>query len=350
MTGYAAHYFNNNKKDKIKAILQTLIGAQDENDPGNTNPGGGSNIFQYVTFRNRNQGEGEQCEENPESTLSFLLNLESDEPSNLPGDDDFGAIIRICDLGYKFPAFRETRCESLEKVSPIMRDSFWKALRVTENTQDLWGQQSYGPLAARDIKDSLSDESNNAEGYRWFAQEVWWSHVCNKDYEKATSNDDYIRCHDKSGNTAACEMPKIGKPDPSRHVEKTLTIMQNARVDGANGPVMNANSLLFFETNKGESPICHKETTAMWRIFSESRNANIDNQPLPGGTYPPESDPPFRMKDTDCRYKNDGTDAGAVWCNEKPFTCHDVRAQQITENCGGGPIIYRQHPVVYCEF
>ncbi|KAH8726885.1 SGNH hydrolase-type esterase domain-containing protein [Phaeosphaeriaceae sp. PMI808] len=149
--------------------------------------------------------------------------------------------------------------------------------------------------------------------------------------------------HQETGNIIIQQLKKYYGRD-----DKVLSIiMQNARVESPGGP--NDNSWLFFQTSKGESPLCHQETTAMWRIFREPQNANIDNPPLLGGIYPPESDPPFRMKDMDCRYKNDRTNAGALWCNDKQFAYYEMREQQ-TRNCGGGPITYRQRPVVYCEF
>lgn len=116
-----SHYFNDDKKDKIRTIFRTILGAKDDNDQGDISEGGGSEIFAHIIITNKDQGDGDDCRDNPDRALAFLINDQNDPLPDPPADDDFQGTIRICDLGYKFPALRETTCDKLdEEVSGKM--------------------------------------------------------------------------------------------------------------------------------------------------------------------------------------------------------------------------------------
>lgn len=236
----------------------------------------------------------------------------------------------------------------------------WKALQLKDGTDDIRGQDGYGAKAVREIKENTSDdESNNADNYRWFAQEVWWSHVCNVDYKPATSNLDYVQCKDKDGNEATCEMPfrdpvtasepptPPPPPPPPPPKTKALSIVMQNYID----EISNENSWLFFGVDVGTSAVCKDEKEAVAKYPAGGDAGTIDNPPWPAGTYA------VNVDNMQCEYKNDGNDnAGALWCNGRDtIVCNreDLMGagEDGTSQCGP-QIIWsvQHHPVVYCEW
>lgn len=53
----------------------------------------------------------------------------------------------------------------------------------------------YGPMNVRTLKDNPSMQPKlNADNYRWFAQEVYWSAACKMEFGPPTDNRDQIKC------------------------------------------------------------------------------------------------------------------------------------------------------------
>ena len=64
---------------------------------------------------------------------------------------------------------------------------------ATEHYIDDHGERGYGPLNTRRFKDNtINDPLLNADQYRWYAQELFWTLHCEKEFKDATSNADYL--------------------------------------------------------------------------------------------------------------------------------------------------------------
>jgi hypothetical protein len=62
-----------------------------------------------------------------------------------------------------------------------------------------YGDAGYGPLNTRNFNKDSNVPASNADQYRWFAQEYYWTVQCKKDYKAPISNADYLKC--KEGDT-----------------------------------------------------------------------------------------------------------------------------------------------------
>lgn len=244
-------------------------------------------------------------------------------------------------------------------------------MQLKDGTDDLHGADGYGPKATREIKENQSDdESNNADNYRWFAQEVWWSHVCNKDYARATSNKDYIECHDKDGNEAACEMPKHDKPstsspppppDTPQPAGKSLQLFwevepvpdKKEEIPGIFGPVpiSTPQDPLYWwywytgEQGKGADP-CNTDPINLDRLYGAPK----------GDSFPIVVDGEWNIKVPDlgeCKYQGIGKvgesgDNGWLHCDGRPAIMCKPDERPI-DNCNSDTTI-KSKAISVCEW
>lgn len=118
---------------------------------------------------------------------------------------------------------------------------------------------------------------------------------------------------------------------------------------------MDEKSWLFFESDWLKQPACRSEKEAV----KKTKNAlgSVEQPPWPGGTYK------LNLFGVECDYKNDGTNAGALWCLEEQPTVpptlaktRNIPCRQETERwykegelCGERGITeHWRHKVVFC--
>jgi len=133
-------------------------------------------------------------------------------------------------------------------------------------------------------------------------------------------------------------------PPPPPAATKALSIILQNTVD----QVGNVNNWLFFATDRGVSALCRKEGTAIANSPAKDGSTLVDNPPWPGGTFK------LRVDNMDCEYKNDGGNAGALWCNGKAISCQEEvargKGEAGSKACETGDVLVQQHPVVFCEW
>jgi len=210
----------------------------------------------------------------------------------------------------------------------------------------------------RTLKENAArDPTTNADNYRWYAQELFWSVVCDFQFGDATNNVDYVACTDSGGYTIACRMPGPDKPQSNPLLPptppastppqtKALSINLQNYID----QIGNVNKWFFYATDRGVSALCGKEKDAVASFLAQDGATLIDNPPWPGGTFK------VKVDGMDCEYKNDGTNAGALWCSGRgAISCQEEHAKgkgekgsKVCENNGDSS--RSQHPVVFCEW
>ncbi|KAL6166153.1 hypothetical protein ACJQWK_07513 [Exserohilum turcicum] len=111
-------------------------------------------------------------------------------------------------------------------------------------------------------------------------------------------------------------------------------------------------SWLFFAGDFGKSSACRKSREAIKKVDGISGDAT--NPPWPGGTYTLNN-----LHGMECDYKNDGTNAGALWCKEgasagknKKIQCEEEATKRVKkfEICPADHGYVMHHRVVKCEW
>jgi len=134
-------------------------------------------------------------------------------------------------------------------------------------------------------------------------------------------------------------------PAPPPKSKALSIILQNYIYEAAN-----ENSWLFFTTSIGVSVLCHSDKDAISKAKTADDPSLVENPPWPGGIFP------LKLDGMDCDYKNDGTNPGALWCNNggdnKVIACQqdDLRWSGKENECETGLWHISQHPVVFCEW
>ena len=144
-----------------------------------------------------------------------------------------------------------------------------------------------------------------------------------------------------NGNPAT---PPQTQPPPAPKKTKALSIiLQNIITE-----IDNTNNWLFLLTDQGQSALCSndKNNKPVLTTPAGGDPSMVDNPPWPGGSYP------FKIDGMDCEYKNDGQNAGALWCKEKngqAISCYadEMKDKKEDKTCDIG--VY-EHAVVYCEW
>jgi hypothetical protein len=104
-------------------------------------------------------------------------------------------------------------------------------------------------------------------------------------------------------------------PEPPKK-SKALSIIFQNYIDEAS----NMNSWLFFRTDIGVSKLCEKDDKASLKVDAGNSDPGLYEHPgWPGGTYP------LKIDGTDCKYMNDGSNVGALFCDDKkdPIECKE---------------------------
>jgi hypothetical protein len=152
--------------------------------------------------------------------------------------------------------------------------------------------------------------------------------------------------HRNAGANGLGSSPDQAPPPPAPKPTQALSIIIQSLIDTGAGAETN---WLFFSTKFGESALCKEDNYAIIKP-KISTDTDIDNPPWPGGSYT------LMIDGMDCEYKNDGTNAGALWCKEKngqPIVCkaEDMRWEKKSKNCvKPGDWRIDQHAVVSCEW
>ncbi|KAF1961810.1 hypothetical protein CC80DRAFT_436156 [Byssothecium circinans] len=133
------------------------------------------------------------------------------------------------------------------------------------------------------------------------------------------------------------------QPEPPKKTQALSVIFQNY-VDEAS----NTNSWLFFRTDIGVSKLCERDNKALLKVNAKNNDPGLYEHPgWPGGTYP------LKIDGTDCKYMNDGTNVGALFCDGRkdPIECkEDGQNKGKGKQCDSGLWAIHQHPVVFCEW
>jgi hypothetical protein len=126
---------------------------------------------------------------------------------------------------------------------------------------------------------------------------------------------------------------------------KTLQVLLQNFID----PIGNVNAWVFYTADIGVSALCRNEKDAVGNFPAEDGAGLVDNPPWPGGSYK------MKVEGMDCEYKNNGNDAGALWCNGRDaISCKEEEAKGKGEKgskvCETGDTSRTQHPVVVCDW
>jgi hypothetical protein len=105
--GIFSHYFNTQDKTRVEAFFRGLMGAKDQNDPGNAGPGGGSPLFANIRVTNKWLDDEEYVDRCHEHLMVAWLNFEEDSPD---------ADLRLCDFAYEWPLNSERSCADMDSV------------------------------------------------------------------------------------------------------------------------------------------------------------------------------------------------------------------------------------------
>ncbi|KAF2649079.1 hypothetical protein K491DRAFT_735734 [Lophiostoma macrostomum CBS 122681] len=204
-------YFQLSEKVGVEKIFATISGAKKKmpNNPYNGLDDGvydGSDLFKKVTVVNSPVLPERECEapNYEDRMLAWLQNMDEDR-----------AVIRFCPRGLKYPTQDETKCSDLDnEVSGKM--STIGGIMLHEMTHfavigkanigvDIihYDDPGYGPLNTRTFNSPNRVPYSNADQFRWFAQEYYWTITCNKDFADPVKNDDYLKCKDGGSNCVA---------------------------------------------------------------------------------------------------------------------------------------------------
>ncbi|KAF2122049.1 hypothetical protein BDV96DRAFT_136833 [Lophiotrema nucula] len=201
------NYFNPDDLANVEQVFQYVSDARDDDPDGDAD---GSEYFSGIQVINFPAGKGEECEDNP-NLLAWLEPIEADPPNR--------AVMRICDKAFKYPDVEsnDSGCAALgDNVSGKMStlggivlhemmhfDPIGKlatGIHIEDyKNPDTQKDEGYGPINTRNLKAGVPQA--NADNYRWFAQEVWWSAVCDKSFGPPTDNGDYVEC---TGGESSC--------------------------------------------------------------------------------------------------------------------------------------------------
>jgi hypothetical protein len=160
------------------------------------------------------------------------------------------------------------------------------------------GPRGYGPLNVRQFKDnSLNIPSVNADNYRIYAQELFWTELCNKQFGDAIDNTPYP--------DLTTPTPETQKPPPlPAGLTKAITVIYQSNVGKKDV------NWVIYPGNYRESKICADDKDG-YRFPTNAAPDNSFIMPFPRGTFP--------MKDVfgrQCDYKNDAG-PGMLWCKEQ---------------------------------
>jgi hypothetical protein len=226
------------------------------------------------------------------------------------------------------------------------------------------GPRGYGHLNVRQFKNNpINRPVINADNYRVYAQELFWSLMCVEEYKDPTDNIAY------PGLVHANQHPpsraRLAQPTPSRAAGppsaprpqvssapvlpvggKAISIIFQQSLDQSGALT---NSWLIFGINHGQSAVCWDPESAKAQKVTGGDHTTIDNPPWPGG----EGDMEIKDLDgMDCQYKNRGLNPGRLWCGERQFECKEdngkAEGRIATQSCAKGHVMH--HPVVYCEW
>lgn len=195
-----------------------------------------------------------------------------------------------------------------------------------EPTSQQWKDLT-GITRIKAIRDYLVSDKSSWE--RSAGIRMIWNGAAKEDHQNAGAN---------GGDVPP---PPTQAPPPVLRNKALAIIIRNTITEADN-----INEWLFYLTNKGTSKVCDKGKPIL-TAKAPGGPSVADNPPWPGGTY--------ELMDLDgmkCEYKNDGSSAGALWCDGRgaiPCSADSLRAvgEKGTKQCGLG--VY-DHPVVFCEW
>ncbi|SMQ52377.1 unnamed protein product [Zymoseptoria tritici ST99CH_1A5] len=167
-------------KDEILQVFRNVVG--DNSD------GTGSSVIGNIVIDNDDTGGG--CGGN---VVAFTENLNGRK----------AGAITLCEKAYAFPDLADKGCEDLSTtVGTLMSTLGGVVLHELMHYQEIgdpalgdhitdFGADGYGPLKVRSLRRSdVSKARINADSYRWYAQEVYWSNRCGKSYSGPRDNRD----------------------------------------------------------------------------------------------------------------------------------------------------------------
>ncbi|KAF2845727.1 hypothetical protein T440DRAFT_522314 [Plenodomus tracheiphilus IPT5] len=139
--------------------------------------------------------------DNTDGTGSSVIGNEIAFTENINGK--LGGAITLCDKAYQFPDLSDKSCDSLSStVSTLMSTLGGVILHELSHYQEIGnpalgqdvtdhGLPGYGPLNVRTLRSSEASAARvNADNYRWYAQEVYWSNKCSRSYSALRDNRD----------------------------------------------------------------------------------------------------------------------------------------------------------------
>jgi hypothetical protein len=193
-----------------------------------------------------------------------------------------------------------------------------------------WDDSLRGIDRVKAIRDYLVSKDSSWERQKGSGINIIWNGAKEEDHKNAGAN----------GLSNPSSPPS---PPPQAPKTKALSIILQNYIDESSNDM----TWLFFATDYGASVLCHSDKKALLKTKA-ARATDIDNPPWPGGTYQ------LKLDGMNCEYKNDGTNAGALWCKERngPITCKadDMRAAKKSKVCDAALWRIEQHAVVACEW
>jgi hypothetical protein len=202
-------------------------------------------------------------------------------------------------------------------------------------------------MNTRSFKENpVNDPTNNADQYRWYAQELFWTELCDKEFKDATANEDYPELEPPANYSPPPPLPPAAKTN-------ALSIIFQKSLD----EVGEGYDWLFLPGKKGEAMLCHDQKDG-WHFTAKVGMNKNGIPPWPAGTFHFEN-----LFGRICDYKNDGKDnPGMLWCKDKDgqnlkdvgIQCYsdDMRTTKTTKQCTkSGLIPSLEHvAVAYCEW
>jgi hypothetical protein len=135
-------------------------------------------------------------------------------------------------------------------------------------------------------------------------------------------------------------VPGHQDPNPPPQKERLLSVVLSNYVDESHY----MDVWYFHVTKGGESAVCRPNDQAISSVRAMDK-LSIENPPWPGGDFPLKIDGLG-----DCSYKNDGSNPGALWCGEKPFSCQaDEFKSGKSKLCSEKYYKTLEHAVVVCK-
>jgi hypothetical protein len=205
------------------------------------------------------------------------------------------------------------------------------------------GDRGYGPLNTRRFKDNpINEPTKNADNYRIYAQELFWTELCGKEFGDATDNTPYPGIKQPTNDS-----PPPSPPLPAAAKTNALSIILQKSLDEIGA----GSDWLFFPGRKGEAMLCHDQKDS-WSFTSDVSADNF--APWPAGTFHFDD-----LFDRVCEYKNDGQgNPGMLWCKDKDkdvgIECYEdsMRTTKEPRQCTkSGLIPSIEHvAVAYCEW